>query len=1639
MPLKGNRPGVPVSRCTEAGVYAQDFVSTVVRVLRQSLQVGRGGPGFAPRAGRAGGRGEDEARANIESEAEEGGAVEEEEGGGAEGAESEESRSERGERDRSRSGSRVASSTFYSMNTEELESHARFTEEVNVQWTERTERERREKGAEDRGECGEEEERRTEDEIEEDRSAVRVGRTKGPMKGEEQESESVSNFGRDPNRERKRRICREGPDGGRCGFCSRCNPTHGYLDWGQEVPVWREPEPIEEQGVGAGSGTDRQVAGGGDNEEPRPGPVYGHFDDAWELGPGYVMVRHYRPRRTLFVPPAHGEATLGPDRFRNERQTHIEYERVDGSTGRVKVTDNWREAGEVDPGYGWWCGVTFLTFQGQSLPWESSSDYTNTSSTDPDDDSEPNDDGNTDELSVVEIVANVEQGDGESDSSQDRRAGGYRAPNGAAAKAAETYIFTVDQVGGGDPNDWTSVRKAGDRLLAVAGTVDKAAESLWEARERMGRNNLAGVDNPGLDSILHPDVLAYLRSVRCEGMKARFTGPRKRVRACLHPNAKKNLGQVYSQLWKDVRKQMALVVDRDHPGLGTTISSPFEAVDKLLPDRTISPDKRVVHDQRGVNYYTDKGWHPPAAQPSHAQVAKRILLWKMRAPGVPILLAKKDVAGAFRLLWVSPADVELFAGDVPWCPERMGEPATVGEMEGKEMTIIYLVSSFGFSGSPGEWAIWGRSTEELHRSYCPKEKRRDGAYGFESKILVDDNVLVEPWVGLRPWVSSEIYEEGVRMLLGEAAVNAEKDKEEGDFRTQQTIWGIIMDTETQEAHLPERRVLKGAHLLAEDCFDVGRKDVTLRQLQILRGIATGWANIVHGLKNELKAVDVFLGSTEPNGPVWPRVTAENASEEEKKREEAWQDLWDVFEALRWLCSRSETWGTKFGGTLYDLLSARERLGCPGQWEETVVVTSDATPGMIGAVDWTHGLTTRASVEVLWPWIGLLGEEEGDMKIHIAEFLSLVVFACEVADHWKGKMVLYGGDNQLVRSWVNTRRSKVRASRLLIRVLNMVEMRYNVVVVCGWLRTYHNEMADFITRCSEGEYRQKIQEKGWKHVEVQGRVEQALEDSRQFGPCFLGWCEDEDRKEILCLKERRLQRQVPAGVEIFWEEIMVREFVEGRRTVKDFEAARRAVGRPPKAGAKVVVMGTLGPDESNAAFGRMVNLADEEVWLYVVEGPRSSDWGKREAFFRKNGWKGAVLNFVTTEFGEGAARSRCVLVAWRYEVVVEDVGKFVVRSATARPMATIVSSAKREGEVLAWDRPFRVSIEPGIPRDRLLPQVVGHFWMRKDDERANLHGLGGPMRWPLRAKDGAREVLWVHDRQGPAGCVRRLTPMEVWLCQGRSREEWHGLVGQGYGEEELMEEGCKGTGFHTASQLVLMAGAVMTEQKSLRDTAKAGACRDEEGAEAMAKLLTWLRKWRHGEFGSEGRRAGGCTLREVTRLGDALWWEALKEEVRHEEGGVDRWAGKRKGRLMKAADVEGPGKINSEVERKIPFNGDVGTHLEEWLEANLTGDLADSTEKMYKSAWSKWQAWTRRHAWESELLSPTRAKLENEDRLLGFLAYVGWIGGSAATVKQALFAVKAMHKRLGAGDPTEAFGYWQTQWRGSRTRSQGGWE
>eukprot|EP00435_Cladocopium_sp_Y103_P041030 s1496_g11.t1 len=805
---------------------------------------------------------------------------------------------------------------------------------------------------------------------------------------------------------------------------------------------------------------------------------------------GLLWIQHYVPRRTMVVPGGPG-CPYAQEEFEDGRWTKAIPADTMDLVDAWEILDNWRTEGNCEAPHQLWCGTTVFAFRGHDIgrepPWEQLEDQGD--STDRQDRPEdPGDGSNGDPEDPPEGLAQDEgdcgdcgaggpepsgmtqvegdggalhalgSGQGAVDLSQGRVAGSSRWTdfaqegfNDSVKEAAFNYVKVIDEVVDNEAETWRLIRSAGDRLLSCAKTVENAAKALWIAREHLGRNNLAEADDPELDELLHPDLVGYLREVRAQGMPARFQGERVRVRNRPHPRARANMGQVYRQLMKDVAKHRVLVVDVNHDGLQWTTSSPFEAVPKMLPNRTLAAEVRLVHDQRGVNAGTDKGLHPPAIQPLHEQVVRRILFLKARYPGVKVVLAKKDVAGAFRLLWLDPQDVELFGGDVGWEPWEMGTGGGVknqGDPEG--LTMLYLVSSFGFSGSPGEWNVWGRATEELHRQHRPAEPRRDGLIHFDGKILVDDMVLVEPHLGLRPWASSEVYEWGVKKLLGEKAVNAVKDEEEGRFGPSQLIWGVQVNADTEKMGLPEARVAKGAHLLSGIQFNYGERSLTLKDLQRFRGIATGWATVVKGLKNELKAADRFLGGVEGGAVVQPSRAYTEAAQER-----AWEDLWDLFEDCRWLCARSETWSEKFGGDIREMLPAMERLGLPGQPHDAAVfITSDSTLELLAAIDWTNGFACRESLEALRPWVARALEDEDiaqDQKvaIHVGEMLSFVAFACQVGQRWAGKVVIYGGDNQVVYHWISSRRSGVRAGRLLIRVLNLVEMRFRCQVLGGW--------------------------------------------------------------------------------------------------------------------------------------------------------------------------------------------------------------------------------------------------------------------------------------------------------------------------------------------------------------------------------------------------------------------------------------------------------------------------------------------------------------------------------------------------------------------------------------------------------------
>ena len=307
----------------------------------------------------------------------------------------------------------------------------------------------------------------------------------------------------------------------------------------------------------------------------------------------------------------------------------------------ICMCDNWRivQARELDIGL--WTGTTTLVFQGYGLPWLTDADN------DPGG-AGPHEGGESEE----DIDSSTEYEDASSPRSRSRsrtrssshgRAGAERDGEGkgpGTSGESETllhpeavdYLNTIKGLDQPTKQGWERVLDAGDALLCAAGGVQEAAQWLWDARATHGLANLRGVEDPCLDKILHPDLLAYLRHVKRHGMEARHVGPRERAMAGLHPNAKRNLEQVYAQIWKDVKKHRVLVASQDHPKLGNTMASPFEAVPKLLPDRSVSNEVRVVHDQRSVNQGTHKDFHPPALQPTHDQIARRVLFLKHRYP-----------------------------------------------------------------------------------------------------------------------------------------------------------------------------------------------------------------------------------------------------------------------------------------------------------------------------------------------------------------------------------------------------------------------------------------------------------------------------------------------------------------------------------------------------------------------------------------------------------------------------------------------------------------------------------------------------------------------------------------------------------------------------------------------------------------------------------------------------------------------------------------------------------------------------------------------------------------------------------------------------------------------------------------------
>lgn len=290
--------------------------------------------------------------------------------------------------------------------------------------------------------------------------------------------------------------------------------------------------------------------------------------DFWEapnLRDGTVRRVHALARQRLYVPTAQGLPWFG--QVGEERRTIL----INHRGVRVRVDDNWRQAGEVDIGYGLWTGFTIFPLRDVEVSWDRWENYGWGEDGSYEDDEEEPEEENEDEEPSSDTRGGGTPEDGPGTSRRSPSSSTYKAPHAEAKAAADEYTDAVEEFGN-TASGWATVVQKGNKLVKAAGSIQQAAESLWEVREERGLMNLASIDHEEFDAVLHPDNLQYLRQVRKFGMPARYAGARHRVSAKLHPNAKRNLSQIFHQVAKDVRKHRVLAMDSLLPELGPTVS-----------------------------------------------------------------------------------------------------------------------------------------------------------------------------------------------------------------------------------------------------------------------------------------------------------------------------------------------------------------------------------------------------------------------------------------------------------------------------------------------------------------------------------------------------------------------------------------------------------------------------------------------------------------------------------------------------------------------------------------------------------------------------------------------------------------------------------------------------------------------------------------------------------------------------------------------------------------------------------------------------------------------------------------------------------------------------------------------------------
>ncbi|CAE7671785.1 unnamed protein product [Symbiodinium sp. CCMP2592] len=521
--------------------------------------------------------------------------------------------------------------------------------------------------------------------------------------------------------------------------------------------------------------------------------------------------------------------------------------------------------------------------------------------------------------------------------------------------------------------------------------------------------------------------------------------------------------------------------------------------------------------------------HFPAIQPRYAEVVRLVMWYKSRYPGVRVLLAKKDVSEAFKWLWVEQDDCRLFGADLP----TEGATRDSRGDASRPVTVLYLAMTFGWTGAPGEFMAFAWAIKLLHRACGPDRPEWHDSSSFRSLALMDDSVVIEPDLGLRPQLSVDALEEAIRQTLGPLAINAAKDVEEGTLTTRKLIWGLEFDTEAGTCRLPPLKVERAYHVLQSPYFDAGQTKVPLKEVQVLRGSQQFWLGVLPQLAPYLQSTNALLGPADREGHV---VLRGNEAEQSAQ----WEAFWSAIELQRLLVGSRQFWEARFVSQLEHALTTPELLALPEVKRNLVWVSADATPTRLGAIDWTARVAVACAAAPLLSPLEANAQDSTDLEartepeedlvqIGVAELLALLVLVVARKEAWAGSVVLYLGDNTNVQDWLRKRQAGNAQANHLLKVLGALEGVHGLQVRGAYLRTYHNQTADDLTRLDPDKVMEQQRLTRLSVPDDWGRV---LEEAWHRRALLWVGQPDSDRQMALQLAARRIGPAPPRAMPAF---------------------------------------------------------------------------------------------------------------------------------------------------------------------------------------------------------------------------------------------------------------------------------------------------------------------------------------------------------------------------------------------------------------------------------------------------------------------------------------------------------------------------